>query len=352
MRFPLVTPMVTSAEGMFGAKRKHDIHTGIDLYTVRNSPVFAMEDAVVVAVEEFTGPPESPWWLPTKAILAEGRSGTILYGELEPTVKVGDQIKQDQIIGHILPVLPENKVRSDIPGHSRYMLHLELYEKGTTKSVIWKLGEPCPKGLKDPTALVFKSYSWSFGETSKEMRAIKRFYDGKVAKRSGLPYIRHIVMGLMLLKTLTSDRDVWRAWVVHPIFQMDDYLSEALKEGQLKDIVTNFRTAVLAMEYRSVANDYLTKDIWVEKQPKISILPEVNLLLVVDKIQNWYDAARHLETPCQEELIYLGFYFHKWRKVLGISDEQMREYEGFLESLDAHAGGVLTDPTTVPTLAS
>ena len=115
MRFPLITPMVTSKEGMFGAERKHDIHTGIDLYTMKNSPVFAMEDATVVAVEDFTGPPESPWWLPTKAVLAEGHSGTILYGEIEPLVKVGDKITKDQIIGKVLPVLPENKVRPDIP---------------------------------------------------------------------------------------------------------------------------------------------------------------------------------------------------------------------------------------------
>jgi hypothetical protein len=337
MRFPLATPLVTSAEGMFGAERKHDIHTGIDLYTIRNSPVFAMEDATVVAIEEFTGPPESPWWLPTKAVLAEGRSGTILYGELNPTVQVGDQIKEDQIIGHVLPVLPENKVRSDIPGHSRCMLHLELYEKGTTKSTIWKLGEPCPEGLKDPTALLYKSYSWTFGETSKEIRAIKSFYDGKVAKRSGLPYMRHISMGLMLLKTLTNDKDVWRAWAVHPIFQMDDLLSEALKKG-LHHIVSNTKVAVLAMEYRLVANNYLTKDLWLwdKKEPKLSKIPEVNLLLVVDKIQNWYDASRYLKTSYQEELMALDSYFANWRKALGISDQQMREYEEFLESLDAY----------------
>ena len=185
-------------------------------------------------------------------------------------------------------------------------------------------------------ALVFKSYSWTLGETSKEVVAIKSFYKDKVAKRTGLPYVRHITMGLALLKTLTNDRDVWRAWVVHPIFQMDDYLSEALKKGKLKDIVTNFRTAVLAMEYRSVANNYLTKDIWLEKQPKLSSIPEVNLLLVVDKIQNWYDASRYLETPCQEEIFYLDSYFYNWRKALGISDEQKKTYEEFLEALEEY----------------
>lgn len=167
MRYPLDTPHCTSAQGMFGAIRKHDIHTGIDIYTIENAPVYAMEDGVVVAVEDFTGPPETPWWLPTKAVLTEGPSGVIVYGEIEPLVNKGDEVAEGQLIGRIIPVLPEGKERPDIPGHSRFMLHLELYKKGTRKTTIWNLGEQKPEELIDPTEILMKSLIYWSHEKSK-----------------------------------------------------------------------------------------------------------------------------------------------------------------------------------------
>lgn len=157
MRYPLDTMHCTSSQGMFGAIRKHDIHTGIDLYTVENSPVYAMEAGIVVGIEDFTGPPESPWWLPTQAVLVEGISGVLLYGEISTQLNEGDTIMEGEVIGYVRPVLPEHKVRNDIPGHSRFMLHMELYKHNTRKSVIWTLGADRPENLLDPTALIMKS---------------------------------------------------------------------------------------------------------------------------------------------------------------------------------------------------
>lgn len=42
--------------GAFGATRRHDVHTGIDLYADEGDAVVAVEDGVVVALEDFTGP--------------------------------------------------------------------------------------------------------------------------------------------------------------------------------------------------------------------------------------------------------------------------------------------------------
>lgn len=108
--------------GQFGAVRKYDIHTGIDLYCEEGSIVSALEDGIVVAVEDFTGTKaNSPWWNDTKAVLVEGKSGVICYGEIEPCVNVGDLIWAGDTIGK---VLKKNK------GRPTTMLHLELYEKG------------------------------------------------------------------------------------------------------------------------------------------------------------------------------------------------------------------------------
>ncbi len=71
--------------GAFGAVRRHDVHTGVDLHCGAGQSVLAVERGVVVAVEEFTGPAAgSPWWLPTRAVLVEGASGVVLYGEVVP----------------------------------------------------------------------------------------------------------------------------------------------------------------------------------------------------------------------------------------------------------------------------
>jgi len=146
-----------SKQGAFGAVRKYDVHTGIDLYTIEGAPVLAMEDGVVVSVTDFTGPPESPWWLPTKAVLIEGASGVLCYGEVVSYLVAGEKVQSGEPIANVVPVLRE--ARKDIPGHSRFMLHLELYEHGTKAPKEWKLGEPCPQGLLDPTPLLYRAWN-------------------------------------------------------------------------------------------------------------------------------------------------------------------------------------------------
>lgn len=150
MKKPLSNfPALPPYEGQFGALRKHDIHTGVDLYCEVGSKVFAMEAGTVVAVENFTGIfADSPWWNDTKAVLVEGESGVILYGEINPTVQVGDYVFAGDLVGTVIQVLKKDK------GKPLAMLHLECYTAGTRESVLWKLGEAKPENLLDPTYLL------------------------------------------------------------------------------------------------------------------------------------------------------------------------------------------------------
>lgn len=146
-----------SHPGAFASRRKYDIHCGVDLYVQDNEPVYAVEDGTIVAIEEYTGPSaESPWWLPTQAILVAGKSGVVCYGEVKPVADLleGGRVKQGEHIAHVYPVLKEGKVRDDIPGHSRFMLHFELYEHGTTESVWWLSNQQKPANLLNPTGLL------------------------------------------------------------------------------------------------------------------------------------------------------------------------------------------------------
>lgn len=145
--------------GAFGFHRKHSYHTGVDLYVpVKDgSPtrVYAVEPGTVVNIELFTGPQDNtPWWKNTKCILVAGHSGVVCYGEVEPRdgLKIGDRVSRGEVIANVVPVLLEGKERPDIEGHSRYMLHFELYKEGTTRaSHSWKHEQPMHGYMMDPT---------------------------------------------------------------------------------------------------------------------------------------------------------------------------------------------------------
>lgn len=143
----------TSHQGMFGAVRKHDIHTGVDCYCDPGQLVIAMEDGVIVKIENFTGPsaePPTPWWNDTQAIMIEGATGVIVYGEIKPldSIKVGDKVKAGKILGKVVTVLQKDK------GLPMTMLHVEVYKPGTRETVVWNHGANQPDTLLDPTLLL------------------------------------------------------------------------------------------------------------------------------------------------------------------------------------------------------
>jgi hypothetical protein len=149
--------------GAFGAYRKYDRHTGVDLYVSGEEAVFAVEHGIVVAIEDFTGPKaDSPWWLPTKSIMIEGMSGVVCYGEVEPfNIFEGDTITTGQIIAHVAPVLYPGKEKYNIVKHSRYMLHFEYYKPKTKKCVWWHSNNECPTELLNPTVKLLQAYKMS-----------------------------------------------------------------------------------------------------------------------------------------------------------------------------------------------
>jgi len=135
--------------GSFGAVRRHDVHTGVDLYCPEGTPVYAIESGLVVAIEDFTGPKAgSPWWLDTRAVLIEGASGVLLYGEVQPEVTLGERVTKGTRLAVVARVLRNDK------GLPTSMLHFEQYVAGTRASVVWGLGSERPPQLLDPTPLL------------------------------------------------------------------------------------------------------------------------------------------------------------------------------------------------------
>jgi len=145
--------------GAFGVQRKFDIHTGVDLYCPENTLVVAIESGTIVGVENFTGPNAdgipSPWWNDTKAVLVEGESGVIVYGEISTHLQSGQSILAGQKIGKTQQVLKKDK------GRPMCMLHLELYQHGIRETAWWINNESTllpnngrPFKLLDPTILL------------------------------------------------------------------------------------------------------------------------------------------------------------------------------------------------------
>lgn len=140
--------------GAFGAARRYDVHTGVDLHCAAGQRVGAVEEGRVVGIEDFTGPAAgSPWWLPTRAVLIEGASGVVLYGEVAPRegLKEGVFVRAGEELGVVSRVLRRDK------GLPTSMLHIERYACGTRASVWWRLGEGRPTGLLDPSELLRES---------------------------------------------------------------------------------------------------------------------------------------------------------------------------------------------------
>ena len=140
--------------GAFGVQRKNHIHEGIDFYTQEGMMVHTVEQGYVVAIQPFTGAhcdPPSPWWHDTWAVLVEGPTGVVVYGEISPEVEMGQYLNAGYPIGRVKQVLTKDK------GRPMSMLHLELHTHGTRDTFEWL--DKRPASLLDPTPHLLPLFS-------------------------------------------------------------------------------------------------------------------------------------------------------------------------------------------------
>ena len=157
-----------------------------------------------------------------------------------------------------------------------------------------------------------------------EYKIISDFYGDKVANRSGVRLMNHIDEGLYILEKIGASDVAKRAYCLHPIVQDD----QSLKENSylLKDIDSD--VIIAAIEYRSVANEYLSKRV-IESIDEIRLSPlkDVNDMLIADKIQNRKDfELYHLGK--HERSNELDQYFKNWFERLEITNEFYKSIKG------------------------
>lgn len=161
---------------------------------------------------------------------------------------------------------------------------------------------------------------------TEEYKRIQSLYGNKTTNRSGAELINHIDEGLYILNKIGASNIAKRAYCLHPIVQGDSGLKENFYEMKFHSTVV-----IAAIEYRSVANEYLSKrEIKTMEDIRLSPLKEVNDMLIADKIQNrkdfdLYHKGKHERSDDLDE------YFNNWFKRLGITDDF---YNDFCETLN------------------
>lgn len=154
-------------------------------------------------------------------------------------------------------------------------------------------------------------------------KLISDHYNVRTAKRSGVPLINHINEGLIILDALSESQAAKDAFCLHPMVQDDSELAETWQ--LVTRYVTDPLTIMLAMEYRSVANDYLSAKVNSGQEIRLSPLVAVNNMLIADKVQNRKDFERY-HKGTHPRSAELDVYFKQWLARLQVSEEQYQEY--------------------------
>lgn len=179
----------------------------------------------------------------------------------------------------------------------------------------------------------------------KELAAITKFYDGKSAKRSGVPLINHIHEGIVVLTEIHAWHRAFAGWCLHPLVQSDEALTSNLK--MLMSLDTSPRNMALAMEYRAVANAWLSDKVpepgILIGEPRLSPIKCVNDMLRADKVQNRKDfETYHKGThPRSAEL---DLYFKVWLDALDVTEEQYQYLCGKIDDMHAKVPAQVSGP--------
>lgn len=145
----------------------------------------------------------------------------------------------------------------------------------------------------------------------KALELIEKYYGDRTTERSKVPFINHIHEGLKILDHIKANHITKGAYCLHPMLQSDEAFN-IYKYLIPEDLISE---AILAMEYRRVANSYLSKGKCTDFVG--FSCSEVKDMLIADKVQNYKDfLIFHRST--HERADELDEYFNNWFKLLDI----------------------------------
>lgn len=156
---------------------------------------------------------------------------------------------------------------------------------------------------------------------SSAYKIMQQYYGNDKTKRSEVPLIYHIEEGGSILNTIGASDIVKDAYYLHPLLQSD----EGFNKNKSYDFTgINTESVILAMEYRRVANSYLSTNN-IEDFVGFSC-EEVKQMLMADKIQNYKDFMLfHYEKHERSNELYQ--YFNHWFRLLNIDYNDWADYD-------------------------
>lgn len=162
---------------------------------------------------------------------------------------------------------------------------------------------------------------------SAELKLIRKHYGNRIAKRSRLPLINHIIEGLKMMEEMGASENAKKAFCLHPLVQDDEDLKKYW-DSIVNNPEISRDVASLAMKYRSAANSYLCRpntDGYTLMNLKL-IVGRLNQdlihMLVADKIQNEKDfEIHHKKTHHRSK--QLARYYDLWLIYLDVCEEQL-----------------------------
>ncbi len=151
----------------------------------------------------------------------------------------------------------------------------------------------------------------------KGYRLIEAYYGEKTTQRSVVKLITHINEGLKILDYIQANSITKEAYCIHPILQSDIAFFEN-RFFNFQGVET--AALILTMEYRRVANSYLSKG---KKEDFVGFsCPEIREMLIADKVQNYKDFLKyHKNTHPRKEA--LEHYFQNWFLLLEINYKEI-----------------------------
>jgi hypothetical protein len=174
-------------------------------------------------------------------------------------------------------------------------------------------------GLED--YLVSRKINHKILKHSNSYKLIQKEYKGKVTKRSQVPLIYHIDEGGGILNKIGATEIVKDAYYLHPLLQSDEMFN--IHKGDCFDGI-NTQSVILSMEYRRVANSYLST-MNVGDFVGFSC-NEIKQMLIADKIQNFKDFMMY-HFGKHDRSSELHEYFNNWFDLLDVDYE--RDWDSF-----------------------